>query len=230
VDTYLYNNSNTNIVKCPYCKNNKIVKYGKTKNKLQRWQCKSCKKTFIEKTYKGYPPTSYPFEFIALFLYFNGHSSLGKKRRFIKKKYLNNYLKIMNLGFTDIPKQTIHDWIRKYESNYEDIVSTEEALLFFRKNVKKIPVKECPKRELSKIEKLFVIEPRDKNDEPYYINVEIPTHLEILEFLQNRLGKEIMKNIYINRTDEDLYNMYFILNFGSKKQIYDLFQIYINQL
>ncbi|MFQ6020919.1 MAG: IS6 family transposase [Candidatus Aenigmatarchaeota archaeon] len=92
-------------IKCRYCKNEKVVKYGFRKNKkgkTQIYMCKSCKKIFSENTtfskmkHKGLIITT------ALDLYFKN----------VSLRRIQDHLKqVHNVNVTHV---TILNWIRKY--------------------------------------------------------------------------------------------------------------------
>jgi len=79
---------------CPFCNNKSTIKIGKKKNKqrtIQRYRCKSCKKTFLDQ------------------------SPLQSSKTYSLRTILNsisNYNLGKQLRKQSIPKSTIHNWIK----------------------------------------------------------------------------------------------------------------------
>lgn len=89
-------------MKCTYCHNNYIIKYGKTIKQKQIYYCKTCKRKFYEKPKEKnlrYDPKIIAF---SLDLYFSG-LSLRKVAR-----SLNDHFEL------NMDHSTIYYWIKKY--------------------------------------------------------------------------------------------------------------------
>lgn len=98
---------------CVYCKSENIVKFGKIKgSEKQRFQCKSCKKTFVAekdfRKFKGNPKIITA----VLDLYFKG-VSLRKIQDHAKQFY--------NIEITHV---TIYYWIKRFTKIMNDYVNT----------------------------------------------------------------------------------------------------------
>jgi predicted RNA-binding Zn-ribbon protein involved in translation (DUF1610 family) len=92
-------------MRCPYCGSEEIIKKGKRRNKYvtkQQYQCKTCRRVFIE--HDGFEGMTYPKEIIAkaIHLYADG-LSLARVRDFIWQ-HEGYYLY----------DSRILDWMRKY--------------------------------------------------------------------------------------------------------------------
>ena len=152
---------------CPYCNCSQIVKNGHAPSKKTRWKCKKCNKTFSKDSGKGYPPTSNPFEFVALILYRKRHfDELYKRPHHHFPRYTNLLLKMIN--HKPVSRYTVYSWIRKYDNSFMDIISSEEAInwlskqqrknIYLHKKVKKKIRTKTPKqksKELDEIEQLL---------------------------------------------------------------------------
>jgi len=122
---------------CPYCKNSNIVKNGHSPSSKQRWKCNKCNKSFDNNTIRKFPPTTIPFQFIALILYISETWSYNKTYN-----YINDLLKILKIwNITIYPKgkiaySTIHKWKKQYKRTYKDLISFEEAKNFYFKLIR----------------------------------------------------------------------------------------------
>ncbi len=80
--------SSPEISRCPYCASKDIIKRGKRKKKLelrQRYQCNSCKRSFVPQTVKG---KQYPLKMILDGLcYYNTGHSFEQSSLFLKEEY-----------------------------------------------------------------------------------------------------------------------------------------------
>jgi len=92
-------------IKCIYCNNNSIIKKGMRKNrleKLQKYLCKTCNKTF---TFKKLKHKTYPANVILNAIsYYNLGYSLDKTEDIINKRY-----KIK------ISAKTVHNWLNEFK-------------------------------------------------------------------------------------------------------------------
>jgi hypothetical protein len=199
---------------CPNCKSFKIVKNGYTKLKRQRWKCNKCKKTFIENTYKKYPPTKYPFYFIAYILY---TSEVYKPKSLTK--YIKNWLKILKTDFKDVNRKTVHYWIKKYKPIYKEIIKFNEARRLFVKHIDKERYRPrlngTSVYKISKIEELYgPYEDYDSNGNKGILFAlgNPPKHKELIKSLIETLGEDMVKYLLKKFSREDLHRMYIKLN------------------
>ncbi len=90
---------------CPHCYSKKIVRYGTLTlkhQKVQRFRCKACKKTFTDKDTKH---RTYPLKTIlAALTTYNRGNTLDRTSRQTAKRFS-----------TRIPKSTLHNWIQDYQ-------------------------------------------------------------------------------------------------------------------
>jgi len=226
---------------CVYCKSENIVKHGKKSGK-QRWKCRGCNKTFSESTIKGYPPTTYPFEFIAYVLYqrdwdLTDHNDV----KFSITKRANGLFSFMDFStkMKKISKQTSHSWIKKYGDVYKKYISSKDAIIFFANHVDKNKVNK-PKKIGFKIEKKTGrVTPKEKKKTPLYISIEklygfeykgedgetyviYPcgehiSHSDLLESLIKKLGVETVKCLVKKWSLEKLHEYNIATSFSFRK-------------
>jgi len=166
---------------CPECKSNAITKNGTFRNK-QRYICKKCKKTFTEDKTRGFPPTSVPFEFIALVLY---RSEGGANA--MKLKMINYFLDKFDFKKKKITRITLYDWKKKYGKIYEDLVTLREANRFFQDHIyKAFPTDKEEERS----------PPEDEVE--YYKR----GHVKNLMILRERFGEKECKKMLKEEPDE----------------------------
>ena len=96
-------------IKCIYCSSADINKIGKRKNKLQilqRYKCKSCKKTFTQNAHSNISNKTYPIKVI-----FNSISyyNLGYTQEEVSKVIAQKHK-------LQVPQKTISNWLKEYES------------------------------------------------------------------------------------------------------------------
>lgn len=197
-------------MKCPHCKSIKIVKNGFTKLKKQRYYCKKCSKSFLETSYRQYPPTSYPFELIAYFLYHN--DSLKPKSL---TRLVNNYLRILDLNLNNIPRQTVHSWNKNYSPIYKEIISFNTARRFFADYIDRTkfrtPFDGMQKIKTTEIEKLYgTYEDFDIERKRIiaYALGRPPKHIELLKLLKEELGKDLATYLARIFSNEELHEIY----------------------
>ena len=92
-------------IRCPYCGNSKVIKYGSRKSRkgrVQRYLCKICKKYFSERTSFSHMKRKKEIIDVTFSLYCN-NISLRKISIYLEKKY--------NVKISHV---TILKWIRNY--------------------------------------------------------------------------------------------------------------------
>ncbi len=112
------------IQKCPYCKSKMIIKKGKRKikqDKIQIYQCKTCKKYFSENKlkHKSYKPNI----ILNSITTFNLGNSIKETNKIINHRFK-----------TKVPESTIHFWIK----NYSDICTFSRLRKKYKINPKKL--------------------------------------------------------------------------------------------
>lgn len=123
-------NKNMDFNGCPHCSSKHIIRYGKTKQGLQRYLCKDCGKTFTVKTgtltaYSKKSITTW-YQFIIDFLHEETIKSTSKDCMICKQTALVWRHKIANILFSDIEDPELEGtvyldetFVRRYQPGYE---------------------------------------------------------------------------------------------------------------
>ncbi len=148
---------------CPKCKKKNNTKNG-TKRGKQRYICKCCKATFYENSSKNFPRTSTPFPFIAFILYkWERYGIEGNRVSLLKMT--EHMMKITTLPKKELHRSTIYSWKYKYGHIYKSLISEEETIHYYYKNVGDIKItrrigKSLTKKKIKKTNKEIAKEKR----------------------------------------------------------------------
>ena len=131
---------------CPRCGSKKVILNGHYHKGKPQFLCSACRKFFYENAAKGYPPTAIPFPIISYLLYFHKRiPTFSNTRKF--RKFVNQWLKCLDIRETDVSRHTITHWIKHYTENLESIISFHEAQDYCRQLLLK-KIRDLPKADI----------------------------------------------------------------------------------
>lgn len=114
---------------CPHCSSNKIVRNGHHYGGKLHFLCNTCNKHFTEDVAKGYPISKIPFPVVAYLLYFHKKiPAFSNMREF--RRFASQWLICLGIKKHEVSRQTIHYWLKLYESDFDKIISFQEACDF----------------------------------------------------------------------------------------------------
>jgi hypothetical protein len=115
--------------RCPNCFSELVVKNGHHYGGKLQFLCRSCNKHFTAETALGYPPTNISYPVIAYLLYFRRRvpdfSDMRKYRRFV-----NYWLVYLRFSKGEVSRQTVHHWIKNFDSLLDSVISFDESKKF----------------------------------------------------------------------------------------------------
>jgi len=169
----------------------------------------------MESTFKGYPKTKYPYEFVGLVLYVYSTNKNLKET----VSWANSFASVTDIKQKRIPKQTIYSWIKNYGNTFQQCISQKEALNYFNEHkiIKSRTTKEQDAYELKKYEqdlsnyyRELIVKYNDKIMKSHPLKLLYPdfpynepnSYPELLKFLTKELGKETV--ITLTKIDKEL--------------------------
>lgn len=182
---------------CPKCHSEKIVKNGRTASNTQMYKCKNCNKYFTIQPLKKFPKTKLPFYFIINELrhFKDLKQVLGDdiKHGYLRNQFNQSYyfleyhtefppkgsLTKSDSEKSGITRQRIYYWKKKYSKYLDDEEVVQEAKKFIAKRRKDVSKEYNP----------------DKIPNDLCFVRESKKHCEILECLQDKIGRENLRKI-----------------------------------